>query len=204
MEIEHRNNHFLTDTDYWSHLGANLCFDPLLKEYIKQVNAMRQHNPSPTALPPAPENMPYFWGPRLPAMPPPPAPDTYGNSSQEIPACVATSSLPGGAPIVGLQHLLNYPVCFGTSTQSVDECTSPVRFLYNSDVTLAAIIFAKFDWAVYSFNSGHFASTFKEHKLPFNVVLACNPFANKWALFKDVCTCPMILSSMPLLRLDHI
>jgi hypothetical protein len=39
MDIEHRNNIFLMDADYWSHLGINLCFDPLLKSYIKQVNS---------------------------------------------------------------------------------------------------------------------------------------------------------------------
>jgi hypothetical protein len=31
MDIEHRNDVFLTDADYWSRLGADLCFDPLLK-----------------------------------------------------------------------------------------------------------------------------------------------------------------------------
>jgi hypothetical protein len=63
MEIKHRNNHFLTDADYWSCLGADLCFDPLLKEYIKQVNAMQLCNPSPTALPPAPKIYRTFGDP---------------------------------------------------------------------------------------------------------------------------------------------
>jgi hypothetical protein len=203
MEIKHRNDHFLTDGDYWSCLGANLCFDPHLKEYIEQINAMQLRNASPTALPPAPENMPYFWGPRLPAMPPPPVPDGSGNSSKETPACVAVPSSPGSAPIVGLQHLSNYLVCFGTSPQSMDERTPPVQSLYNSNVTLVAIILTRFDWAVYGFNSGHFASTFKVHRLPFNVALACNLLTNGWALFKEVCTCLTILSSAPL-HLNHI
>ena len=34
MDIEHRNDHWLTDADYFSRLGADLCFDPLLKNYI--------------------------------------------------------------------------------------------------------------------------------------------------------------------------
>ena len=57
MDIEHRNDTFLGDADYWSRLGADLCFDPLLKTYIEQVNSFRQRSPSPTALPPSPANM---------------------------------------------------------------------------------------------------------------------------------------------------
>ena len=67
MDIEHRNDTFLGDVDYWSRLGADLCFDPLLRTYIEQVNSFCQRSPSPAALPPSPENMPYFRDPRLPA-----------------------------------------------------------------------------------------------------------------------------------------
>jgi hypothetical protein len=35
MDIEHRNNIHLTDADYWSRLGADICYDPLLKDYIE-------------------------------------------------------------------------------------------------------------------------------------------------------------------------
>ena len=34
MDIEHRNDHWHTDANHFSHLGADLCFDPLLKDYI--------------------------------------------------------------------------------------------------------------------------------------------------------------------------
>jgi hypothetical protein len=178
MEIKHRNDHFLTDADYWSHLVADLCFNPLLKNYIKQVNAMRTRSPSPTALPPAPENMPYFRGPRLPAMPPLPALYAPGDSHQATLACIASSSPSSGAPVVGLQHLSNYLVCFGMLPQSASHPAAPAQSLYNSNITFPTSILAKFDWAVYGFNISHFASTFKEHGLPFNVILACDPFAN--------------------------
>jgi hypothetical protein len=75
--------------------------------------------------------------------------------------------------------------------------------LYNSDVTIAASILSKFDWAVYGFNDGHFSSTITDLGMPFCVVLACNPYANGQALFKEVSLCPTILSSAPAL-LDHI
>jgi len=75
--------------------------------------------------------------------------------------------------------------------------------LYNSDVTVAASILSKFDWAVYGFNDGHFSSTITELGMPFCVILACDPYVNGRALFKEVSSCPTILSSAPAL-LDHI
>jgi hypothetical protein len=40
MIIKHRNDVCLTDVDYFSRLGADLYFDPLLKEYIQQAHAL--------------------------------------------------------------------------------------------------------------------------------------------------------------------
>jgi hypothetical protein len=37
MIIKHRNNVCLTDADYFSQLGMDLCFDPLLKDYVHQI-----------------------------------------------------------------------------------------------------------------------------------------------------------------------
>jgi hypothetical protein len=101
MDIEHRNDIFLSDADYWSRLGVDLCFNPLLKTYIKQVNLFCQRSPSLTALPPSPENMPYFRGPRLPKEATTPA------DSQNL---VHTSMAIDGAPTIGFQHLSNHAV----------------------------------------------------------------------------------------------
>jgi hypothetical protein len=38
MDIKHRNNFHLVNADYWSWLGADLCFDPLLKDYIQRAD----------------------------------------------------------------------------------------------------------------------------------------------------------------------
>ena len=56
MDIEHRNDHWLTDADYFSRLGADLCFDPLLKNYIQRTDFCQRRNPLVTSLPMEPEN----------------------------------------------------------------------------------------------------------------------------------------------------
>ncbi len=56
---------------------------------------------------------------------------------------------------------------------------------------------------MYGFNDGHFSLTFTELGMPFEIVLACNPYANGRALFTEISSCPTILSSAPAL-LDHI
>jgi len=194
MDIEHRNDTFLGDADYWSRLSADLCFDPLLKTYIKQVNSFRQRSPSPTALPPLPENMPYFRGPRLPT-----AAATPTNSHNSVHASIASNS----AHTIGFQHLSNHAVRFGTYSEPRIGHVHSTQPLYNSDVTVAASIQSKFDWAVYGFNDGYFSLTITELGMPFCVVLACDPYVNGRALFKEVSSCPTILSSAPAL-LDHI
>jgi hypothetical protein len=203
MDIEHRNDHFLADADYWSRLGADLCFNPLLREYIEQVQALRTTNPLLTSLPPAPENMPYFQGPRLPAIPPMPATVTLGNASSTYSAYAANASVLINEPIIGLQHLLNHLVRFGHSSNPHAGAATLACSLYNLDLTQAASILAKFDWAAYGFDSGHFSSTIRALGLPFTIVLACDPFANGRTLFQEIGVCPAILSSAPAL-LDHI
>ena len=179
MDIEHRNDVYLTDADYWSRLGADLCFDPLLKEYIQQIAAIKSRTPSPTTMPPAPGNMPYYRGPRLPALP---------IDTQSVDAMAESHFITqpdDGLPALGLQHLSNYPVRFGLSQPA--PATNPSAPLYNSDVTCAASILSLFDWAVYGFNSGHFISNIREHGLPFRITLGCDPFASGRALLKEMC-----------------
>jgi hypothetical protein len=51
MIIEHCNDAYLTDADYFSRLGADLCFNPLLKEYVQQAHALRCCSSVPTDMP---------------------------------------------------------------------------------------------------------------------------------------------------------
>jgi hypothetical protein len=60
--IEHRNDMCLTNADYFSWLGANLCYDPLLKEYIQQVATLCCYSPAPTSMPMAKEHQTYVCG----------------------------------------------------------------------------------------------------------------------------------------------
>ncbi len=65
IDIIHRNDAHLTDADYWSRLGADICFDPPFKSYLDFNRSLRERCPAPTSLPMKPENMPYYCGPRL-------------------------------------------------------------------------------------------------------------------------------------------
>jgi hypothetical protein len=56
---------------------------------------------------------------------------------------------------------------------------------------------------MYLFNSGHFASVISKRNLPFNVSLACNPYAYGRALFNKFTGCQCISPSAAAL-LDHI
>ncbi len=144
MVIKHRNDVCLTDANYFSHLGADLCFDPLLKKKVQEVDSIHRRSLTPTKLPIAPMNQPYFHGPHLnmphkweqhPSAPHPP-------DSGELAAITTT----------GLQHLSNWPVTFETAAPANAICNVMPCCLYNLDITSAASMLAHFDWAVYSFN----------------------------------------------------
>jgi hypothetical protein len=95
--FEHCNDACLTNADYIFRLGANLCFDPLLKEYVQQTHALCRRSPAPTDMPIALEFQPYFHGPHIniPKSQPPP---------QELTMHANVATIPATA---GLQHLQN-------------------------------------------------------------------------------------------------
>ena len=41
MDIEHRNDIHLADADYFSQLGSDLCYNPLLCDYIERIDAIK-------------------------------------------------------------------------------------------------------------------------------------------------------------------
>jgi hypothetical protein len=65
IDIVHHPDTELVDANYWSRLGIDLDFDPLLRRYLAYALAHCQSNPPPTDLPMRPENMPYYCGPRF-------------------------------------------------------------------------------------------------------------------------------------------
>jgi hypothetical protein len=106
VNIFHRNDHYITNADYWSHLGADLCFDPLFKTYLDLTRTLRNENPPPSSFPMKPENMPYYRGPRV-------ITPNDSNTSSDASHCQTIVSRVLVDNCHGLCHLSNIPVKFG-------------------------------------------------------------------------------------------
>jgi hypothetical protein len=190
MDIEHRNDFHLVDTDYWSRLGTDLCFDPLLKDYIQRADFLRKKHPSLTKLPMLPKNQPYYWPPRNPVqLKDPPAAAILHPQDIVLVHHDANKIIPflgGGCPNTpdtGMQYLSNWPASFGNFSLGPTTTPSSVCSLYNSDLTAATWSLSHFDWAVYGFNSGHFISSIHSLGLLFAIVLASDDYAHGRSLF---------------------
>ena len=68
MDIIHWNVNFLIDASYWSCLGADLCFYPILYDYIQHDTNTCTNNPVPETLSILVKNMPGACGSHLPYM----------------------------------------------------------------------------------------------------------------------------------------
>ncbi len=211
MDIEHRNNFHLVDAYYWSRLGADLGFDPLLKDYIQRADFLHKKHPLPTKLPMLPKNQPYYWPPCNPVQlkDPPEAAllqpqdifPAHHNANKIIPF------LGGGRPNVlntGMQYLSNWPVSFSDFPSGSTATPSLVRSLYNSDLTAAAWSLSRFDWAVYGFSSGHFISSIYSLGLPFAIVLASDDYAHSRSLFTELSACTGPILGGCHAPLDHV
>ncbi len=179
INIVHRNDHYIMDADYWSHLGTNLCFDPLFKTYLIITRMLCIKNPPPTSFLMKPKNMPYYHRPRVIQ---PNTTDTHSNAnhSQAIILMVMVDNCHG------LCHLSNIPVKFD-NFGGVTPSTS--RSLHNNEFPCYALQVLRFSWAVYSFQGGHFASTIQSQNLPFHVKMACNPYELGRSLFQEFTSC---------------
>ena len=51
MDIVHRNNIYMTNADYWSRLGEDICYDPLFKSYLDFDCGLCKTFPAPVDLP---------------------------------------------------------------------------------------------------------------------------------------------------------
>jgi hypothetical protein len=60
VNIVHRNDTYIMDADYYSPLGADLCFDPLFKTYLDLNQSLCLESPVPSSFPMKPENMLYY------------------------------------------------------------------------------------------------------------------------------------------------
>jgi hypothetical protein len=185
----------MTSADYLSRLGADLCFDPFLKDYVQRVAAAKEANPAVSSLPIKPENMPGYRSKRRTSTPSAPASTDTEPPSIDIVAANLISDIYLSDSNGHGSVLSNIPIQFGTFENDIDlasihKCTP----LYNHDLVLAARTITHFQWAVYSFNCGHFSASCDTHSIPFRIVLAADAFSEGRALFKEFAKCPIILN----------
>jgi hypothetical protein len=211
MDIEHRNNSHLVDTDYWSRLGTDLCFDPLLKDYIQRANFLCKKHPLLTKLPMLPKNQPYYWPPRNPVqLKDPPAAAILQPQDIVLAHHDANKIIPclgGGCPNVpdtGMQYLSNWPISIGDFPAISTATPSSVHSLYNSDLTADARSLSCFDWMVYGLNGGHFISSTCSVGLPFAIVLTSDNYAHGRSLFTELSACTDPIPGRCRALLDHV
>jgi hypothetical protein len=166
VDIIHQNNTYLVDADYWSCLGAGLCFNPLLKKYLELAQSLRLTHPAPSSLSMLLENMPYYRGPQI--IPTQSSPDPPNNGH-----CQAIISTLLVDNCHGLCHLSNSPINVGEFERVTLSLACSTN---NNDIPCCTQQVLQFGWAVYSFHGGHFASTIQSWNLPFHVKLACDPY----------------------------
>jgi hypothetical protein len=188
VNIIHRPVSKLIDADYWSRLGADLNFDPLFRKYLQLTHHLRKSKPAPTDLPMHSKNMPYYRRPRFQ----PPTPATKLADTLHIQNLLTDLIVSDGR---GHTHLSNVPVQFGELNSSLPNTGQPARTLLNKKNTRYARETMNFDWVVYSFSNGHFASTIESRNLPFTIHLACNSMERGQSLFHEFANSATVFSS---------
>ncbi len=181
--IVHRHDSHLVDTDYWSLLGADICFDPLFKSYLDFDWGLCKEFPTPISLPMKPENMPYYQGPQI----------TTSMDSQRANSPIETCQFVLDIAHTshcqslflemvnhnwhGLCHLAHVPVRFGEFEQVTPlDAHKPS----NHEIPAYAIRVLRFNWAVYSFGGGHFASTISSRNYATTTSMAAPCSANSY------------------------
>ena len=183
MTIVHKPGTLMSSPDYFSRLGADLCFDPFMREYLEKVAVFKQRSPPVSGLPILPENLPGYRRKRKSAA----QLDTA--AANLVPAIYVDNR--GGHS----SSLTNVPVCFGTFEPTIDlEAVYQAAPLYNAELVAAARHISHYQWCVYSFNSGHFSSSIASIGLPFRIVLAADPYSQGRALFQKFTDCRRILN----------
>jgi hypothetical protein len=193
VDIIHRANKFLVDTDYWSQLNADICYNPTFRKYLRFISSFCASHSPPTDLPMQPANMPYYWGPRI-RHPADLGEPTVNDADNSLLTTTVTQDW------ISQPCLANYPIQFGDFPS---HNNTSIRPMYNLEFPALAFCVACFKWAVYLFNLGHFVSMINMRNLPFNISLARDPYAYGRLLFDKFTECRCILPSTAAL-LDHI
>jgi hypothetical protein len=181
VDIVHRPDTELVDADYWSHLGVDLDFDPLLRGYLAYALARCHSSPPPTDLPMRPENMPYYRRPRIQE----PTKSAVPADALHIQSLITEIVSSFGC---GHTHLSNVPIQFGEFNSAHSPPRQAAQTLLNSEAQ-------QFDWAISSFSNGHFLSSVQSHNLPFHICLACNPYESGRSLFQEFAASAKVFNS---------
>ncbi len=151
------------------------------KDNIWLVSTLWLQSTSLSDLPILPKNMPYYRGLGFKVNPPTPATDNDDHQKSLAYSVLCSHS-------VGSTHVSNHPVQFG-----IFDTPLPINsghcVWYNNKFPAYVLSVSQFNWVFYSFNSGHFSSLISTRNLPFNVTLACDPFACRQALMEEFTSC---------------
>ena len=188
VDIVHRPDTELVDADYWSRLGIDLNFDPLYRKYLHLTHHLRKTKPALRDIPMRPENMPYYWGPRIQK----PSPEIESADTQYVQGILSDLIV-----LDGRVHtiLSNHPVRFEQLQSSLLNTDSQARDLLNSKFARYAHKTTNFNWAVYSFSNGHLSLTVETRNLPFTICLACNSTERGQSLFHEFASSATVFGS---------
>ncbi len=174
FDIVHQNNNYIADANYWSHLGADLCFDRLFKTYLNLMSKLCLENLPPTSFPILKHAV------LLQPTSAPCQPRWLTHRGCTCQAIVFTVIVDNSH---GLHHLANVPVRFGDFGNVPPPTSCP---LLNYGFPCYAQQILQFSWALYSFHGGHFASTIQSWNLPFCIFIACNLYKPDACSFRNL------------------
>jgi len=186
--VVHRANKLNADPDYWSRIGQDIHFDPLLGKYQLYCRLMEEkHGPS-----------------RSEVIGRDQAPGRRRRAARDIslgPESIPIEDHPthlhdtsSDHPIVSFVHI---PVVF----ESEDKQRPPsLSASHHRDVGSAALKLSRFSWLLYGFGSGHFFSSIRQLSLPFHVPMAVDTTMLGRTMLKDVGNVATILDSSVSLR----
>ena len=199
MDIVHRNAKYLGDADYLSRCGADLCYDPLVLEYLNFTTNLRKLYSVPSGQM-LPENMPGYHGPSVRHS------ESEVDTASPANFVMLAESLhdPNIAPILdiiflgnsgGMHHCLTVvPIVFKFVPSA--KISSTPKALFGNQICAVAREVLTFAWGVYGFNSGHFFSNLASRNIPFYDVLAADTRPSGRALLKQFVKCPTVSVSL--------
>jgi hypothetical protein len=141
-------------------LGWPFALTHFFKLYLDFNQALQKRFPPPTTLPIKPENMPYYFDPQIttPTDTPRTTPATEiqtATNNANTSHCQSLFTAMNDQNCHGLCHLAHVPVRFGKFKQVTPTDSHRTT---SHEIPAYAIQVLCFNWAVYSFGGGHFAS----------------------------------------------